>query len=170
MRSLQEVICEIIYRIANVPNIFDHSNDVLYGLKNYIARHSLASENYFISIDAEELFKQNGFSYPFLRKWLDKKKFTYEHPIPANIVCKQIQNSDRTIECIRNILTFADCVTIVTKEQDQRLTQAFASRMPDGWTYLTGDKFARYKQIGIVLSNCTIPVVGALVKRNWGRF
>ncbi len=164
MNSLQDTICEIVYRIANVPNVFDHRDDVLYGLKNYIARHSLASENYFISTEAEKEFNRNGISYPFRRGLIDKKQFTYEHPIPTNIVCKQIQISDRTLDSIRNILFFADCVTIVTKEQDGKLTKAFASRMPEGWTYLADDKFTRYKQVGIVLSDRKVPVVGALVR------
>jgi len=45
--AIQETIFEIIVA-ANIRGDFDHGDSVLYGFKNYITRHSLASDTYYI--------------------------------------------------------------------------------------------------------------------------
>lgn len=67
MDDLQKTIFEIIVKISNTPGAFDHGDSVLYGLKNYIARHSLANDEYFVSEQAFSLFDQHNLSVPLRR-------------------------------------------------------------------------------------------------------
>lgn len=55
MNELQEVIAEIIFEIIKINKVFKFGDSIKYGIKNFIARYSLASDEYFISIKAEEL-------------------------------------------------------------------------------------------------------------------
>jgi hypothetical protein len=165
--TLQDKLCEIIHVLVNIPDIFNFRDDVLYGLKNYIAKHSLASDYYNLSKEAETLLidkRFKNFDSPFTRNWIDKKRFTYEHPIPANVVCKLLKDSDRSPDSVKKILSAADCVTVITKNQDNLLSARFSSKMPDGWTYPGGDSFIRYKQVGIELSSKKLKVKGNLVR------
>lgn len=164
---LQEKLFEIIHTLANIPNIFEYGNDVLYGLKNYIARHSLASAQYNMTKEAESLLiddRFRSFDDYFARRSIDKKRFIYEHPIPASVVCRLIKDSDRSIDAVKEILSLADCVTVITKQQDKLLTSQLSSKMPDGWFSIGGDRYSRYKEVGIELSSVKLKVKGALVR------
>lgn len=166
MSELQEVIAEIIFQIASADGAFDHGDSVLYGFKNYIARHSLASDTYFVSDKAFAEFATHGLSLPLRRNKIGNLKahFTFEHPVPASMVAKQIRNSDRTREEIARILQFADCVTLVTKDEDRLIGESFRSSMPTGWEFHAGSCFARYEHCRVAIRSEKIPVVGSLVR------
>lgn len=166
MNDLQRVIFEIIFQIANTPGAFDHGDSVLYGLKNYIARHSLANDTYFVSEKAFAQFPNYSLSLPLRRSKIGnlKKHFTFEHPVPASMVAAQIRDSGRSLEEIDRILNFADCVTLVTKEEDRLIGESFISTMPDGWQYHHGSCFARYEHCAVNLRAEKIPVFGRLVR------
>lgn len=148
MSSMQDVIEEIICKIASTEGAFDHGDSVLYGLKNYIARHSLANDKYFVSEKAFAEFDRHRLGLPLRRNRIGNLKayFTFEHPVPASLVAKQIRDSNRSRAEVARILAFADCVTLVTKDEDRLIGQSFRSSMPDGWVYHTGACFARYDQ------------------------
>lgn len=166
MNALQNTILEIIFKIANVPGAFDYGDDVLYGLKNYIARHSLANNEYYVSENALASFPQHELLTPLRRNKIGKLKafFTFEHPVPASLVARQIKNSGRTIEEISKILSVADCVTLVTKEDDRKMSLTHHSKMPEGWVYFTHSSFARYDICEVKICDQKILVFGSLVR------
>ena len=55
--ALQEMMLDIIFKLVNIKNIFKYKGDTLYGVTNYIAKHSLANDKYYISIDAYKKLK-----------------------------------------------------------------------------------------------------------------
>ena len=166
MSTLQKVILNIIHCISNTPGAFDHGDSVIYGLRNYVARHSLASDQYYVSEAALAMFEAHKLSVPLRRGKLRKLKayFTYEHPVPASLVVEQIRLSKRTTEEILSFLTFADCVTLVTKEEDRMLSTAHKSKMPGEWVFGVGSQFARYEHYGIKIHPVKIAVTGRLVR------
>ena len=162
MNELQTVIFEIIFRIVNVENIFNYGQSTTYGLKNYIARYSLAADQYFISEEALELFKSLQISTPLTRSAINKKMFTYEHAIPASYISKLIQQSDLSRESVAELLKLSDCVSIITKEEDKLLAKKYAYKMPEFCEVLNESPFQRYKEVEIKLSELKWSVKGSL--------
>jgi len=165
MNKLQNVILEIIYQISNVEGVFDFGNDTLRGLQNYIGRHSLANDQYYVSEDAFASFGEFGLTVPLRRSKLKdlKRYFTYEHPVPKNVVANYIKNSNRTLPEIKKILEFADYVILVTKDEDKKLNQLHRHKMPSDWIYFEGSKLARYESVGIKIRTEKISVTGRIL-------
>lgn len=163
MNELQQTILQIIYKIANTNGFMDYGDDVLYGFKNYIARHSLANDTYFVSESAFAAFPQFKLTLPLHRGKIGKLKstFTFEHPVPASVTATSIKNSNRTLETISEILSYADCVTLVTKEEDRAMHRYL---MPTDWLFLMSSTFARYELAGIRIRKDKIPMMGRLVR------
>jgi len=163
MNKLQQTILKIIYKIANTEGFTDFGDDVLYGFKNYIARHSLANETYYVSEDAFAAFPQFKLTLPLHRAKIGKLKsvFTFEHPVPASVTATSIKSSDRTLETISNILSYADCVTLVTKDEDRAMHRFL---MPSDWVFLKSSTFARYEVNEIKIRSEKIPMIGRLVR------
>lgn len=163
--AIQETIFEIIVAIANIRGVFDHGDSVLYGLKNYIARHSLANDTYYVSEAAYSQFPEYRLTLPLSRSKIGglKSYFTFEHPVPASVVMKHIRDSDRSRETIASILEIADCVTLITKDEDKSTSLLHRSSMPVDWA-VGGSQFARYEVCGIPIRTEKIPMVGRLVR------
>lgn len=163
MNKLQEIILQIIYKIANTDGFSDHGDDVLYGFKNYIARHSLANDRYFVSEKAFAAFPQFSLAVPLSRAKIGNSKanFTFEHPVPASVTATAIKNSDRSLSSVSAILSFADCVTLVTKEEDRAMHRCL---MPTDWMFLESSIFARYELAGIEIKPEKIKMIGRLVR------
>lgn len=166
MNILQNTIFKIIVKISNTPGAFDYGDSVLYGLKNYIARHSLANDEYFVSEQAFSLFGHHNLSVPLRRSKIGglKQYFTFEHPIPASVVMKAIKSSGRTSEEIDTFLKVADCVTLVTKEEDRKVATEYKSSMPEGWNHQVDSQFVRYELCGIPIRKEKIAVFGTLIR------
>jgi len=165
MGTMQNTILDIIVAIANTRGTFDHGDSVLYGLKNYIARHSLASDTYYVSEAAYSQFAEHRLTLPLSRSKIGglKSHFTFEHPVPASVVMKHIRDSDRSREAIASILEIADCVTLITKDEDKTISSLHRSSMPVDWA-VGGSQFARYELCGIPIRTEKIPMVGRLVR------
>jgi hypothetical protein len=164
MNDLQKVIFNVIVNIANTPDVFKYKNSTLFGLRNYISRYSLGNDKYFVSEKAYSLFDEHKLKLPLLRSKLRKlkKHFTYEHPVPSSVVLKHIKNSNKTADEIKAILQVADCVTLVTKEEDKLVSKDHKSRMPKGWICFEGSNFARYEHCVVKIREEKIPVYGTL--------
>ena len=162
MNELQITIFEIIYHIINVNNVFSYGQSTTYGLKNYIARYSLAADEYFISVEALEYFQSSNCPNPYTRSAIDKKLFTYEHTIPASYILKLLQQSDKSRASVTKILKLSDCVCIVTKTEDKILAEKYRSTMPDSWKAFRDDPFQRYSESNIKLSNLKWGMKGSL--------
>jgi hypothetical protein len=160
MNETQKLLLECIYSLSNIAEIFARG-DTTYGLKNYIARYSLASDKYFISQKAFNEFKRLDIKSPMTKSSIDKEKFIYEHPIPASFVMRQIEGSDKSKESILKILDYSDCVTILLQEEDKTLGKKYASKMPKNWS-MGDDPHERYHVIGIELANEVWSMKGAI--------
>lgn len=154
MNTLQKQIFDVICGILSVDDIVSYyaESAIRYGILNYIAKYSLAKDTYFATqkslrhLETLQLLKDNK-----LRRGLKstKLKFTYEHPIPANIIGEEIIKFHKKPDAIKKILSWTDVVTILTKEEDDILGQHFRSKMPKDWKFFESPKFARYEQSGI---------------------
>jgi hypothetical protein len=94
----------------------------------------------------------------------DLRLCTFEHPIPSAVTRDALRDSDRSGATIRRILAKTDCVTILSKAEDEQLKkEGLNSSMPDGWCYDTGDPLARYQLVGIEIAD-RVEVHGTLVR------
>ena len=87
----------------------------------------------------------------------DNKKIVLDHVIPHSIMMdKFIQleplSHDNLLRVVKNYLIFCR----ISHEEDKCLNQAgLRSKMPCGWDEYTGDTFARYNAVGIVVTPAT---------------
>jgi hypothetical protein len=163
LNKLQNTYLNIIHALINVEGIFDHGSDTQYGLINYIAKFSLGGDSYFISdyayskLSDESSYRRRG-SFP-------KKIFTFEHPIPANVIrtmLKDLVNEGSSIDKVAEILTSTDYVVALTQEENSRIRKEYKTKLPNDWK-LGDDPFVRYKDTGIVITR-KISVQGAIVR------
>ncbi len=158
MNEVQEVIFEIICKIATIPNVSKYRSTVLYGLTNYIARYSLMNDYYFISEKAKNHIIENNWSLnPLARgKKSIKNGFTYEHLVPSSFVTTEILiNPSR--ENIKQILIKTDFVAIITQDENKNIN--LQSNMPIGWK-IGDDVWVRYKDSNIKILDEKIKMDG----------
>ncbi len=166
----------VIHAIVNVDGVFDteFGDDIEYGLKNYIAKYSLANEEYWISERAFNILTEMEYIEPFRRssvyKIKDHKKnwgsgfkklFIFEHPIPASYMRSSIIQSDRKIESIKNILCRTDFVAILTQDEDNQIAKDLKSSMPKKWQ-LGDSPFVRYENTQIKIMERKVKMFGAI--------
>ena len=145
------------------------NGDFSYGLSNYIAKFSLAKENYRISEEALDLIRCNNqnFNFSLRRSAKQTRLFTYEHPVPVSIIRSKLLTLDyKTLDEVEQILVNSDYVTILTRLEDRELSlNGLKQSMPDNieWTPNT-NPFLRYETIGITLSDNLVQMVGQIVR------
>ena len=171
MNKQQKMILQVIKGILSVDNISDYLKDsvIRYGFLNYIAKYSLASDRYFVTPRSLKFIQDKGYLLNGeLRRSLKSKKngFTYEHPIPANVIGNIIIKSERPVDVASKILKVSDCVTILTHEENAELSKRLRSKMPDGWSWQSDEIFARYFNCNIVKEKPknTIKMIGSIVR------
>lgn len=155
MNSLQEKIFKVILSIVQIED-FDKYYDehaIRYGFLNYVAKYSLAKDTYLITDLAKNHLNKNNFlTNKGLRKGQKSKKngFTYEHPVPSNIIGSEILKHRKDNETVKKILNWTDLITILTTEEDNALSNAgLIKNMPEGWRFFKDDPFERYKKVGL---------------------
>jgi hypothetical protein len=80
----------------------------------------------------------------------EAEKRVFEHAIPLAVLFKEMLANPITDDSIRRLLTERLVAVVVTKEEDERLTQMQLGRsMPEDWDGV--DPYARYRKAGIVL-------------------
>ncbi len=142
--------------------------DVRYLFGNMIAKYTLAADQYRISVAALEKFRDLGtdLTQTFARsKFYGKNaSFKYEHVIPANVIGKAMIVSDREPETVRELLGNAGFVAVILPEENDQLNAAgLRSKMPQDWR-IGDDPTARYRAVGIELSDQVLHVTGAIVR------
>ena len=148
---------------------------IRYGFLNYVARFSLANDEYLITKDAKDLLytKKLINEKGLLRLKKSKKNgFTYEHPVPSNVIGDLLIHNSKSEKDIKEILIKTDKVVVLTNNENARLSlRKLNSSMPQGWKYknaLNDDSefFARYKiaNIEIPKPSSKIKVYGALAR------
>lgn len=77
---------------------------------------------------------------------------------------KAIKASGKTADEISAFLNVADCVTLITKEEDKKIAADYKSSMPEGWNHKVDSQFVRYELCGIPIREEKIRMTGALVR------
>jgi len=165
MNALQDVYLRCIHALVNVDGIFDHGSDTQYGLMNYIAKYSLASNQYEISQKARAILPAKeeytrGTDFPRKNKLSLEMAFTFEHPIPSSHIRLLISKSDKTLEMIADILEKTSYVVVLTQHENSEIPISYKSKMPANWA-IGQDPYARYRDTSIVIDGC-ITVKGAI--------
>ena len=171
MNSKQEKIFEVIkaiLRIKNFPEMFkDHT--ISYGVLNYVAKYSLAKDKYLISKKALDNIKKKNIikNQSLLRGSKSKKNgFTYEHPIPSNVISSELLKNRNDIDMISKILKWSDYIVVLTTQENLSLRNSGLERkMPADWTFFKNDPFERYKKAGLFQEDFSeINVYGQVVR------
>lgn len=165
MNSLQRDIYSVICSIVKTSD-FDRmykNHAIRYGLLNYIAKYSLARDSYFATETSLNYLLENGFIQGGrLRRGLksQKNKFTYEHPIPSNVIAGEVVKSRNDLEQIAEILDWSDKVTVLTSEENEKFRLLkLTKEMPEGWKFFSDSQFARYFACGICQETPTLDIV-----------
>lgn len=81
----------------------------------------------------------------------DYKGLIHEHTIPRRVLIDHISSGVFKSEGELSDFLFKNCMAVVvTAEEDELLRKAgLNSRMPDGWSFNSDDKFARYNKAGL---------------------
>lgn len=171
MNRIQYIIFETILSILRTEKIQDYYKEsvISYGIRNYVAKYSLAKDTYFVTKKSFLHLEKFGFiKKGYLMRSIKSKKngFTYEHPVPSKVVCDLIMQQPRNEDRIKEILSKADAITILTSDEDSLLRKELQSKMPVGWTIQNGNIFQRYCDVGICSQELTdyVKVLGK-VKR-----
>ena len=151
MNELQEQIFDVIASLLEGKSfrVSVSKGAIRYGFLNYIARFSLSKNYYYATprasahIKDKKLLTEDG-----LRRGTKSRRsgFTYEHAIPVNVIGKAILDYQSDLDKVREILQGTDIVSILTTEEDNLLSGPLRSQMPEGWTILESDPYARYRE------------------------
>ena len=150
---------DCIHALANVKGMWKHGADTQYGLSNYIAKYSLAMDEYNITQRAKLHFPGDGpynrgrGNFPRSSKLNPDKTFTFEHAIPSAVIRKEIQKTeDKSKDAIQDILQKSSHVVIMMQAENNQIPSKYRSEMPDGWIF-GADPYARYAGTSIVILN-----------------
>ena len=182
MNELQEAIFQVIISIFKndlLSKKFEKHDEyrgqkiiknsaIRYGILNYVAKYSLANDKYYITdkclnyLNNLYLINEKG----LLRgKKGSKYKFTFEHPVPSNIIADLLYENYDNENRLKDILKETDIVTILTYEEDAILNKTkLTSKMPPNWQIFKNSSFERYVSAGIEIPHKKIPVYGALAR------
>ena len=171
MNSKQKRIFQVIkalFQIKNFPELFNDSA-IRYGVLNYVAKYSLAKDKYLITNRAfKHLIRFNFLKNGALRKGLKSKKngFTFEHPIPSNIISSELLKYRYDETMIIKILKWSDLIVILTTDENLNLKKyGFERNMPNDWKFFKSDQFDRYKKSDLLETYLKEIVVYGEVKR-----
>ena len=141
---------------------------IRYGILNYVAKYSLANDEYFITEKCfEYLAKLNLICDKGLlrSKKGTKFKFTFEHPVPSNIIADLLLDNYNDEVKFKEILKETDIVTVLTYDEDEILNKSkLTSRMPSYWQIFQNNSFERYTYAGINIPTRKIKVYGAIAR------
>lgn len=141
---------------------------IRYGILNYVAKYSLAKEEYYITEKCfKHLTKLNLISHKGLlrAKKGSKYKFTYEHPVPSNVITDLLLENHDDESILKKILKETDIVTVLTYDEDKILNKfKLTSRMPSDWKIFKNSSFERYTYAGINIPTKKVKVYGSLAR------
>jgi hypothetical protein len=172
MNPKQTAIFEVINAIVKINDVRQlmQLSEIRYGFLNYVAKYSLARDKYFVTPRSLSHLKKHGFiKNSELRRGLKSQKngFTYEHPVPVNVIGDQILLNHDSPKKIAKILEWTDTVFVLTTGEDNLLVKRLANSMPTGWRFFKDDVLARYLEVGITeagIDHLEINVTGAVAR------
>ena len=179
MNEIQNAIFHLINNILS-DDFFDaklknhkeqkiiENSAIRYGLINYVAKYSLANNEYLVTdkclnyLQSQSLISEKG----LLRgKKGNKHKFTFEHPIPANIITDLLYKNRKDKKMMLKVLKATDLVTVLTYEENDEINKSrLTSSMPNDWEIFQDNPFIRYSISGVESPTKTIKVYGALAR------
>ncbi len=160
---------DMIHAIINTKKFndsYDSRSDIRYILHNMIAKYASCAEYYHVSKGTESLICDNRPLMTLVKEGdkIDMKKYFYgkdkptllEHTVPASVVAKELLKTDCGHDDCKKILTSTAQVTVLTREENGRLTEfGLHSKMPEGWSI--GEHInARYSTAHIALSDMLV--------------
>ena len=158
--ALYQVNCAIV-SVKDIDSLMKMS-EVAYGFINYVAKYSLANDKYYTTDYCLSHLKENNFirEAALLRgKKSQKNGFTYEHPVPANVIARRIIQDRKDPEAIKRILESTDRIVVLTSEENERIPKKLISAMPGGWEFFKNNVFARYFESGILRNETDLHVI-----------
>ena len=142
-----------------------------YLFNNMIAKYTLFSPNYNISENAFTYMKENHDfdperTYKRYKFYGKSSGLIYEHPVPALVIRKRLFEFDNpSPEKVRDVLQASGQVTVLIRDEDKGLSDEKLSRkMPDDWEWEDNEPYARYKKVGIEISDVLLKVDGAVYR------
>ena len=164
MNELQENILKVIQSIVQTDGLYknfstnspwkekkiiNHSA-IRYGILNYVAKFSLSNDTYLITEKCKKTLIEKGLvtKGKLLRNQKgNKNKFTFEHPVPSNVIADLILLDPNDDEKIKNILLKTNLVTVLTYEENSLLNKDLVANMPNNWSYDSGDFLQDIKKV-----------------------
>lgn len=144
--------------------------DSKYLLSNMIAKYVTFHSKANLSKSAYKKMVNDGINFDeehSRRKFYGKKTgYVYEHPIPVNIVRDKLLERKYSDSEIRNILSNAGNIWIITRQEDNRLNELkLTDCLPDGCKFDSPNSYKeRYKSADIIDSRFQIKIKGAVVR------
>jgi len=181
MNDLQENIYKVIVSIVETNGILENFEDkenygakriidnssIRYGILNYIAKYSLANNYYFITSKCYIYLSNLGLLKrgKLLRGSKGSKhRFTFEHPVPSNVIADEVIKNIGEKNKIMKILQETDLVTVITYDENNMINESgFIQEMPDD-SYSQKDMFARYRISGVEVPTRKVEVYGAIAR------
>lgn len=151
----RESIVKLLHSILESLTVDELKDETIaYGVRNYIAKYSLAKNTHLVS---EEAYKQiNGDK--ILRAHKKKLKVKFEHVVPSKVIFDhllELKNGENyTLPKLVELLDLTDIVTIITKEENELLdkkdsNECLRSKMGGENIISEETLFSRYDKVGI---------------------
>jgi len=161
MNKKQKAISELIIDCLDNIQRNNVGEIINWITRNLIAKFSLANDYYLITDFTKKQLESINLDYSNRRNKKKINNYTFEHPIPAKVVLTELLKV-KTYEERMKILNFADCVVILSKDEDKKLLSVkLRSSMPKNWSYFD-NIFARYDQVGISVLESKVLMHGAI--------
>ena len=144
--------------------------DSKYLLSNMIAKYITFHSEANLSKSAYEKMESEGIDFDeehSRRSFYGKKTgYVYEHPIPVNIVRDKLLEKKYSDKEIKNILSNAGNIWIITRNEDNRLNELKLTHcLPKGCKFDSPSSFKeRYKLADISDSGYQVKLKGAVVR------
>ena len=179
MNDLQKNIYKVIVSIIETNGILKKFEDkknyghdkiidnsaIRYGILNYVAKYSLANNSYFITSKCYDQINNLGLlkEGKLLRsKKGSKNGFTFEHPVPSNVIADEVIKNIGNNNKIMKILRETDLVTVISYDENNKINKSgYRQEMPED-SLIQKDMFARYKLSGVEVPTRKIDVYGAI--------
>lgn len=171
LNNPQKMWIDVIHSTISEPRFDLKIGDMNYVIRNMIAKYVSSADQYLVSEGVELLIDSNesinnqlasGLQTNLRKLFYGSKSVAtdhgkptmFEHCIPAAVVRDELMkhrekfivnkiSSEEFRQATESTLLNSGAVVIVLKEENERLSR---SKMPSGWDYNSGDRFARYKQ------------------------
>jgi len=168
MNNNQSALLEWIAAGLKINLVREYFGDSRYLLNNMIAKFSLSSDAYLLSVEAQKKMLSEGVDFKLTHKrssfYGKKSPFIYEHAVPASIVRDVLLAASPDHRTVMQILVQAGPVVVLLREQDDVLkNKGFRSKMPNGWRW-GDDVLSRYRAAGIEISSSKIKMEGKIYR------